>query len=177
VRRIGEVQGPRGGIELRSPAADLPLRQVARTSARVVAGALFSTVLSTFVAAIAGNSYGRTAPHVAFLLAAGAIAIVLELAGYNIGSIDRGLLFAFFLFEPIGLIVLREQAVPKHLFLTLASAMGMACAFAYLGSRKERIAELSSDEFAAPRGSVPSGEKDLAEDLDAVGVQGRENGK
>lgn len=149
MRRSGEVPGYRGGIALTRRVAESRWQYAIGTAVKVAFGALAATALSTLVVATLGTAHGDAAPHAAFLVAAGAIGIVLGSAGHNIRSIDPGLLFTFFVFEPIGLTLLHKQTAPPNLGLTLALAVTMACFFSHRHSRKERTRELVMDVQAA----------------------------
>ena len=106
-----------------------PWKHYAKPLGAVGAGASASAVLSTAIAAIMGNSRYTTSPHVVFLMAAGVIGVLLGFTAYDLGRIPAGFLFAFFLFEPIGPIVLHRQAAPAGLGATLALALALAWYF------------------------------------------------
>jgi hypothetical protein len=120
-----------------------------KPAAKTLAGGLFSAALSTTIAAVVGTAHGRSVPHVAFLVAAGAIAVVLELVGYSIGHVHPGILFAFFLFEPVGPIVLHQQPAPTGFAATLLLGVGLACVFVFRGADKP-AAEPRNTAAAAP---------------------------
>jgi len=126
-------------------ATDDPFDYTAKTAGRVAAGALVSTLISVGIAAILGAVHVQIASHLAFLLVAGAIGIILGLTGYNIGRIDAGFLFAFFLFEPIGPVLLHQQTAPAGLAPALVIGLAVACWFMHKGSLTSE-AELPSVE-------------------------------
>lgn len=136
MRHPGAISGSRGGVGLRPDSASPRWKHVAPVAAKTMAGGLLSAALSTIVASVVGTGHGRSAPHVAFLAAAGGIAVILELSGYSIGHIDPGFLFAFFLFEPVGPIVMRQQTVPAGLAATVILGLSVAGVFAFRSSHR-----------------------------------------
>lgn len=116
------------------PATDIRLKYAVNAITKLAASALVSTLISTLIAAIFGNALSRTAFHLLFLAVAGAIGIILRSTGYTIGRIDAGFLFAFFLFEAIGPILLHQQTPPANLVVTLVLGIAVASFFVNKGS-------------------------------------------
>ena len=134
MRRSGEIPGPRGGVAVIASAADSPLHHTAQMAIRVAEGALTSTLLSVGITAILGNAHTRFSLHLVFLMVAGAIGIVLGATGYDLGRIDAGFLFAFFLLEPIGPVLLGHQTAPAGLAPALLVGLAAACWFMHKSS-------------------------------------------
>ncbi len=137
MRRSQKISGSGPGSELIALPADRWQHHV-KTAGVVAAGAAASAVVSTLIAATVG--YGRKAisPHLVFLLIAGAIGITFEFTGHSIRRVPTGFLFAVFIFEPIGPILLHRQAAPSGIAITLMLALAGACFFT---SRSHRAAK------------------------------------
>jgi hypothetical protein len=91
--------------------------------------AVVSTVISALIAAIPLSLVGRDASHLLFLVVVGLLSLLLE--RFEPGRLNVGLVFVFFLFEPMGRVLLHQEAVPPHLFLALVLALAASYFFGY----------------------------------------------
>jgi hypothetical protein len=96
---------------------------------RFMTAAVVSMVISVLIAAIPLSLVGRDASHLLFLVVAGLLGLLL--GRIEPGRLNVGLVFVFFLFEPMGRVLLHQEAVPPHLFLALVLALPAAYFFGY----------------------------------------------
>ena len=92
--------------------ADWPSFESSAGLTRLVAAAGISTFLSTLLTFILGNSISRPAFHVLFVAIVGSIGMVLGSMGFVTARVDSGVAFVFFLFEPIGRVLLHQEIAP-----------------------------------------------------------------
>jgi hypothetical protein len=108
---------------------------------RFMAAAVVSTVISALIAAIPLRLVGRGASHLLFMVVAGLLGLLL--GRFEPGRLNVGLVFVFFLFEPMGRVLLHQEAVPPHLFLALVLALAASYFFGY--GYKSRSASNGTD--------------------------------
>ena len=105
--------------------------------ARLVGAAGTSTVFSTLLAFFVGNTLSRPTFHALFVSIAGSVGVLLGLTGLVTSRIDSGVVFVFFLFEPIGRLVLHQEVAPADLGIALLLGVGVARLFGHEGPIEE----------------------------------------
>jgi hypothetical protein len=85
-------------------------------------------VLSILIALIPMKRTGWEAAHILFVLTAGVIGLVVGLERPNL-RVNASVVFVFFLFEPIGRVLLGHEAAPKNVVVALALALAGAYFF------------------------------------------------
>lgn len=89
-----------------------------------------STAISTFIAVILpASSVGRDASRLLFVLVAGLLGLFMGFARSESRRFSAGFFFVFFLFEPIGRVLLRQDTGPTYLLLTFPLAIAAAYLF------------------------------------------------
>jgi hypothetical protein len=112
---------------------NVPLRRSLARFAQLATAAVVSTAISTAVAAILGNSFGG-AVQLTLVASVGAIGLILlGSRGRDVGALDTGTVFTFFLFAPIGRILLRQATSPSE--PAVALLLGLVVAYLF-GARK-----------------------------------------
>lgn len=111
-----------------------PQKKMLAALKKLAAGALVSTLISILFAAIFGSDLGRPESHLLFLVVVGAIGILLGTAGYIVDRFDASFVFAFFLFEPIGPVLLHQVPVAPSLGVALPLGLLVAFLFGRKGS-------------------------------------------
>jgi hypothetical protein len=79
----------------------------------------------------------RPAFHAVFVAIAGSVGALLGSTGLVTGRIDSGVVFVFFLFEPIGRLVLHQEVAPADLGIALLLGVGVARLFGHEGPIEE----------------------------------------
>jgi len=100
---------------------------------RLAAGAIVSSSLSTLIAAFSGKLFGQNASHLLFIVALAMIGLLLGGPRIALRRLDAGFVLVLILFEPIGPVLLRREAAPAGLILTLLLGLGVACLFGHEG--------------------------------------------
>lgn len=120
--------------EMTQLAKDQDLKRSAVVVTELVSAALVSTLISTLIAAIPVNLVGRDASHLLFVVIVGLLGLLLGLTKPQDRRFGAGFVFAFFLFEPMGRVLLRQEAAPPYLFVVLPLALSAAYFFGREGS-------------------------------------------
>lgn len=112
-----------GGRLVRKPAVPRP--------SRLAATAIMSSAVSVLIAILANGRPSSAASYALFVGVAGFVSLAV---GRDLGrTFDAGLVFVFFLFEPIGRVLLHQQTAPKDIFLALAVGLVVAYFFGQEG--------------------------------------------
>jgi hypothetical protein len=109
-------------IAIRSP-------EVSGELTRLLTAAATSTFLSTLLALIFGGEVSRVEFHALFVTIIGLIGLLRGAAGIVIKRYHSGVVFIFFLFEPIGRILLRQEVAPSDLGMALVLGFVTAMLF------------------------------------------------
>jgi hypothetical protein len=91
--------------------------------------ALGSSAISLLIAAIPGNLLVGNRAHLLFVVVVGVVGILFGIGGAGLQHLDAGFVFFFFLFEPLGRLLLYREAVPNHYFLILSIGFVVAYFF------------------------------------------------
>jgi hypothetical protein len=95
----------------------------------LVTAAVVSTLISTLIALIPATLVGRDASHLLFVVTVGLLGLLLGFTKSHDWRFSAGFVFAFFLFEPMGRVVLRQEATTPYLFAALPLALATAYFF------------------------------------------------
>ncbi len=111
-------------------AKDRLVKRGAVAMKELLTAAVASTVISTLIAVIIPTRLmNRDASHVLFVVIVGALGLLMGFARPDARRFSAGSVFVFFLFEPIGRVLLRQEIQPICLFLTFPLALVAAYFF------------------------------------------------
>ncbi|MGC2195576.1 MAG: hypothetical protein WA628_12935 [Terriglobales bacterium] len=105
---------------------------------QLLSAAIVSTLISTLIAVIPVDLVGRGASHLLFVVAVGLLGLLLGLTRSQNWRFSAGFVFVFFLFEPVGRVLLRQGAAPPYLFAALSLALAAAYFFGREGGSGSR---------------------------------------
>lgn len=101
---------------------------------RLAVIAMVSSWLSTLIAIFSGKLFGQAASHLLFIAAVALIWLLVEGTRFAPLNVDAGFLLVLILFEPIGPVLLHQEAAPPGLILTLLLGLLGACLFGHEGT-------------------------------------------
>jgi len=101
---------------------------------RLAVVAMVSSWLSTLIAIFSGKLFGQAASHLLFIAAVALIWLLLGGTGFAPLRVGAGFLLVLILFEPIGPVLLHQEAAPPWLILTLLLGFAVACLFGHEGT-------------------------------------------
>jgi len=108
-------------------AKDDRIKRGAVVMTKLVTAAVASTVISTLIAVILpARLGGRGASQVLFVVVVGLLGLLMGLTRFDARRFSAGSVFVFFLFEPIGRVLLRQETRPPYLFLAFPLALATA---------------------------------------------------
>jgi K+-sensing histidine kinase KdpD len=116
---------------MKQPVAKWSRARVTADVVRLLAAAAISTLISTLIASLLGGAVHPIAFHALFIVVAGLLGVFLGSTRLATARLDSSFLFVFFLFEPMGRVLLAQEAAPAD----LAVALVLALAAAYLLGR------------------------------------------
>jgi hypothetical protein len=142
---IEEKQGPLEQVKatVRANAAS----PAAARAWKLAVAALVSAVVSTLIAAVFVGSIGRMASHLLFIAIVAVIGMAMQRLRFVIDRFDAGLVLALFLFEPLGRMLLHQEAVPAYALAAFPLALGAAYFF---GRHDHPIEESLEEETQEP---------------------------
>lgn len=115
-------------------AKGLRVKRGAVVMTELVTAAVASTAISTLIAVILPvRLVSRDVSHVLFVVVVGLLGLLMGFTRPDARRFSVGSVFVFFLFEPIGRVLLRQEKRPTYLLLAFPLALAAAYFFAREG--------------------------------------------